>query len=134
MGILSKLLGSGVAETAGALGGLAVDLRAAIKGSEIDVNKKMEYSKDLILMQGEINKVEAQSSNWFVSSWRPFIGYICGLSLLYSFIVRDIIIFINPLLAELPKLQTAELMPVLLGLLGLGGLRTYEKVKGANKN
>lgn len=75
------------------------------------------------LQQIELNKIEAQHSNLFVAGWRPFIGWGCGAALLY-----------NTLLAPMTGLGVADLgflQTVLLALLGLGGMRSYEKVNGA---
>lgn len=107
----------------GGVGTLATDIRQAIKGKELDPQKLIEY-------QTQINQLEAQHRSLFVAGWRPFIGWVCGIALLYNFIIRDILIFIQPAWVDLPPMQMGELMTVLLGLLGLGGLRTYEKLKG----
>ena len=86
--------------------------------------------------QNQINAVEAANSNVFVSGWRPFIGWVCGAAFAYKFILQPFIVFI--LLAcgskidpsDLPVLDWAEMSTVLFGLLGLGGLKTFEKIKG----
>jgi hypothetical protein len=88
------------------------------------------------LAQGQIdiNKVEAASSNVFVSGWRPFIGWTCGAAFSYKFVLAPIGLFVMAALGHpiiLPVLDFTEMLTVLLGLLGLGGMRTYEKVKGA---
>ena len=106
------------------IGGLALDIREAIKGKEMDPQR-------LIELQAEINKVEAQSRHWFVSAWRPFIGWICGLAFGFHYIVMPLLISytdINP-----PEFDTNSLFTVLMGMLGLGGLRTYEKLKDKTK-
>jgi hypothetical protein len=88
------------------------------------------------LVQGqlEINKAEAQHASVFVSGWRPGIGWICGAALAWNFIVQPIIswvAFLNGIdLGGVPTLDTGELTTILLGMLGLGGLRTYEKRLG----
>ena len=102
----------------------------------------LEYAKmDQELLQGqmEINKIEAQHKSIFVSGWRPFVGWICGIALAYHFIIYAMlkffaVVFNWALPADLPVLSISELMPVLLGMLGLGTLRTYEKAKGVNSN
>lgn len=75
------------------------------------------------LQQIELNKIEAQHSNLFVAGWRPYIGWGCGSALLYNTLLAPMFGFG---VADLGFLQT-----VLLALLGLGGMRTYEKVQGA---
>jgi len=103
-------------------GNLAWDIREAIKGKELDPN-------ELIAIQTKINEIEAQHRTVFVAGWRPFIGWVCGVALAYNFVIRDLFIWaINPETVP-PALQMEHLMTVLLGMLGLGGLRTYEKVK-----
>lgn len=89
----------------------------------------------LALGQQEINKVEATNGNVFVSGWRPFIGWVCGAAMAYKFILSPLLVFIflavgHPIV--LPILDWSEMSTVLLGMLGLGGLRTYEKVRGAS--
>ena len=82
-----KLLMSLIGKKGDGLGGFATDIREAIKGKEIDPNKALE----LVKLQNEINKVEAQHRSVFVSGWRPFIGWVCGVALAYNFIVRDLL-------------------------------------------
>lgn len=98
-----------------------------------------ELEADLKLMQGqmEINKAEAESPDFFRGGWRPFIGWVCGCGLAYQFLLRPILTFIL-MVAEtkvqtLPTLELDTLMTLLFGLLGLGTLRTVEKLKGASK-
>lgn len=110
------------------LGEFAKDLREAIKGKEIDPDKMME----LVKVQSEINKMEAQHRSIFVAGWRPFIGWICGSALLYNFIIRDLIAWVSPDVMP-PAIQMDQLITILLGMLGLGGLRTFEKIKDKTK-
>ena len=90
----------------------------------------------LVEGQLKINQQEAQHASIFVAGWRPAVGWICGIALGWNFIVQPLLLWaawIIPEGAELataPKLDTGELMTVLLGMLGLGGLRTYEKRVG----
>lgn len=89
------------------------------------------------IAQIELNKVEAQHRSIFVAGWRPFIGWICGFALVYNFIIRDIAAWVMtiwyPGLTHPPELAMTHLMTVLMGILGLGGMRTYEKLKGVSK-
>ena len=117
--ILMSLLGSGNSGKSN-LGGLAMDIREAIKGKELDPQK-------LIELQSEINKVEAQSRHWFVSAWRPFIGWICGLAFGFHYIVMPLLLAYTDI--KPVEFDTNSLFTVLMGMLGLGGLRTYEKLK-----
>jgi len=84
--------------------------------------------------QSEINKVEAGSTRLFVAGWRPFVGWICALAVGFKFIGGPALFMIAQALGhpvDLPQIETSELWPLLLGMLGLGGLRTVEKIKGA---
>jgi len=123
--LLLGLLGKGNGNKSVA-GNLAWDIREAIKGKELDPEK-------LIELQTKINAVEAQHRTLFVAGWRPFIGWICGVALAYNFVIRDLFIWITKTTETPPALQMDHLMTVLLGMLGLGGLRTYEKIKGKDK-
>jgi len=109
-----------------AVGVLAKDIREAIKGKELDPEK-------LIELQTKINESEAQHRSVFVAGWRPFIGWVCGISLAYNFVLRDLIIFVVGNDFVPPALQMDHLMTVLMGMLGLGAFRTYEKIKNVSK-
>ena len=96
---------------------------------------KLQQSGDLAQMTGqlEINKIEAANANMFVSGWRPFIGWVCGIACAWNWIGLKIALFAaayfdHPL--TLASADLSEMMPVLLGMLGIGGLRTIEKLNG----
>ena len=129
MSWISKLLGTG---TKG-IGGLAKDIREALKGKELDPNKQLETAERLVELQAKINETEAGHRTIFVAGWRPFIGWVIGTALLYNFILRDLIIFAHPEWSDLPALQMDELFTILFGMLGLGGMRTWEKKQGVTK-
>ena len=117
MNWLLKLFGGGGST---AIGALAKDIREAIKGKEVDPN-------EAIKMIHELNKAEAQHRSIFVAGWRPFIGWICGLAFGFHFIALPIILTYTDLTP--PEFDTNTLFTVLMGMLGMGGLRTYEKLK-----
>lgn len=77
--------------------------------------------------QTDVNQEEAKSPNWFVSGWRPYIGWVCGTGLAYQFLIYPILISFRPGVASL---DMGTLLTLLCGMLGLGGLRTFEKSKG----
>jgi hypothetical protein len=84
----------------------------------------------------EINAVEAANSNVFVSGWRPFIGWTCGLGMFGNFITIPFSNFVLALLElniVIPLVPLETMMPVLMGMLGLGAMRTYEKKSGVSK-
>ena len=89
------------------------------------------------LAQMAINKEEAASGSLFKGGWRPFVGWICGIAFFYHFVCQPVIIFIVAMsgvdIPDLPKFEMNTLLTVLGGLLGIGGLRTYEKQKGLTK-
>ena len=89
------------------------------------------------MAQIEVNKTEAASNSIFKGGWRPFIGWVCGTAFAYHFVLQPLLIFILTYLGHpvpaLPEFDMASLMTVLGGLLGLGGLRTFEKYKGVTK-
>ena len=92
------------------------------------------------LVQGQldINMKEAEHNSIFVAGWRPGIGWICGAALAWNFILQPIVswgAFVAGVdLANMPTLDTGELTTILLGMLGLGGLRTYEKKLGVHRD
>lgn len=87
--------------------------------------------------QVEVNKVEAASSSIFVAGWRPFIGWVCGVAIAYTYIVYPILLWALALngyqTTNVPKLETDALYQLVLAMLGLGTMRTFEKVKGVNR-
>lgn len=89
-----------------------------------------ELASDTTLASGqiEVNKIEAASTRLFVSGWRPFVGWVCGSALAFQFILFPLLTGLFSL--TIPALATGELITILLGLLGLGGMRTYEKKQG----
>ena len=129
----------------GDIGSVFKDIREAITGKAIADPDKMA-ALDLKLKQLEqaanngqisIDTEEAKSSNWFVAGWRPFIGWVGGFALAYSFIIQPLIIWVGEISGRsdltAPNLQTGVLMNLVLAMLGFGGLRTFEKYKGINK-
>jgi Holin of 3TMs, for gene-transfer release len=86
-----------------------------------------------ILAQTEVNKVEAASSSLFVAGWRPAIGWVGAVALAYSFVVGPMLMWLATLFGykgAMPVFQLQELMTLVMALLGIGGMRTYEKTKG----
>ncbi len=88
------------------------------------------------IVQGQlsINMKEAEHASIFVAGWRPAIGWICGTGLLWNYVLQPIIMWVGFLfgydLSAAPNLDIGELMGLLGGMLGMGGLRTYEKRLG----
>lgn len=97
--------------------------------------EKQQLAAAVMIVQGQIetNKAEASNPNMFVAGWRPFIGWVCGLALVYQYLVRPLAAWAFAIgghpLPPMPGLDD-NLWELLLGMLGLGGLRSFEKVKG----
>ncbi len=92
---------------------------------------------EIAIAQISVNKEEAASGSLFKGGWRPFVGWVCGVAFCYHFILQPLVIFIVAIagvdIPDLPNFQMNTLLTVLGGLLGIGGLRTYEKQKGLTK-
>lgn len=84
-----------------------------------------KHAQQLALQQIEVNKAEAKG-NWFQSSWRPLIGWICGLSLAINYMVSPIMAGFG---VTIPQADMTVMMPLLFGMLGISGLRSFDKYK-----
>jgi hypothetical protein len=87
------------------------------------------HAQQALLAQLEINKQDAKG-NWFQSSWRPATAWVCVLGFLVNFLIAPLA---APFNIEIPQADTSVMLPVLMGMLGLGGLRTLERVKKVGK-
>jgi|TARA_A100001201_G_scaffold133845_1_gene121171 hypothetical protein len=87
------------------------------------------HAQEALKGQLEINKVEAAHKSLFVAGWRPFIGWICGVGLLYNVLIAQVL----AIWFKVPEVDPSLLMPVMTGLLGLGAMRSYEKTKGVSR-
>jgi phenylpyruvate tautomerase PptA (4-oxalocrotonate tautomerase family) len=95
-----------------------------------------KHSHEIAKSQIEVNKEEAKSRHWWIAGWRPACGWICTLAMGYHFIIQPFLIFFLTLFGlkmEIPVFDMETLMTVLLGMLGLGGLRSFEKHKKLTK-
>ena len=95
----------------------------------------LQVAGEFAQIQGqlEVDKTEAANISMFVAGWRPFIGWVCGVGLGYQYILRPLLtftvaLFKHPVIA--PELDLGTLLTLLLGMLGLAGARTYEKING----
>jgi Mg2+ and Co2+ transporter CorA len=92
------------------------------------------HAQEQVLAQLEVNKTEAAHRNLWVAGWRPFVGWTCGAAMAWHFILLPVTLFVTSFtgfeVPQLPAFDMDSLMTVLLGMLGLGGLRTFEKSKG----
>ena len=124
--------------------GQVIEVADKVLGKFIpDKNLKMKLQKEMTmafhdanLAQIQLNKQEAAHKNIFVAGWRPFVGWICGIALAYHFILSPIIetiLIASGITMDLPSFEFSQLSSILMGMLGLGGLRTYEKMKGVSR-
>ena len=111
------------------------DQKAKLAHELATMADKMAHEQQLA--QIAVNKEEAASGSIFKGGWRPFIGWVCGIAFFYHFICQPVIIFIVAIIGlqmpSLPEFEMGTLLTVLGGMLGIGGLRTYEKQKGLTK-
>ena len=93
---------------------------------------------DLAKLQIQTNVEEAKSTNWFVAGWRPGIGWVCGAGLAYAALVEPFARFIAKVwfgyTGEFPVISTDLTLQILMGMLGLGAMRSVEKIKGSENN
>ncbi|MDG1315295.1 MAG: 3TM-type holin [Flavobacteriaceae bacterium] len=94
------------------------------------------HAQELAKGQLEVNKVEAAHKNMFVAGWRPAVGWICAIGMAGNFILIPMANFLLALFQSeitIPLIALSEMMPVLMGMLGLGAMRTVEKAKGVQR-
>lgn len=99
--------------------------------------EKQQLAAAVMVVQGQmdINKAEAGNPSVFVSGWRPFIGWVCGAACAWNWIglpIAKLSLAVIGYPIALAPADLNEMLPVLLGMLGLGGLRTWEKIKGVS--
>jgi hypothetical protein len=133
MGILSALIGPAT-ELAGKF------IQDKDKAAELAHSLSTmadKHAQEAMLAQVEVNKAEAESGSVFKGGWRPFIGWVCGAAFAYHFVLQPFILFgvavAGVSIPELPSFDMGSLMTVMMGMLGLGGLRSYEKKQGLTK-
>jgi hypothetical protein len=88
-----------------------------------------KHHQELMLAQISVNREEAKG-NWFQSSWRPATAWVCVAGFAINFLISPLA---APFGIDVPQADTSTMLPVLMGMLGLGGLRSYEKSKGLTK-
>ncbi|RMF12254.1 MAG: hypothetical protein D6763_01195 [Alphaproteobacteria bacterium] len=133
MGIISRLIGGGAADAVDAIGSVFDKLFTSDEERAQAAYVMEKLRQRPALVQAEINKIEAAHRTLFVAGWRPFIGWVCGLGFLWAFIGHPLfewVVAVRGLDLVPPPIVTDNMMELVLALLGLGTLRTYEKVKG----
>lgn len=113
------------------------DARAKAKAEILKAEREMDLEALRLAVSADqsqtaINQQEAANPDLFVSGWRPFIGWVCGVAFAYHFILQPLLAFLIAAgghEVKLPSFDMQELSTVLMGMLGLGSLRTIEKIK-----
>ena len=131
--VLGKIFGG---DTVKAVGNVIDDMHFSGEEKEKLKIQMKEIEARLQEKQLDINKVEAGHKSLFVAGWRPFLGWISGLSIGYVYLFQpllDMILQMFGVEVDWVVLDLCQLMPLILGMLGLGGLRSFEKAKGLTK-
>ena len=131
--VLGKIFGGDTLKTVGTV---IDDLHFSGEEKEKLKLQMKEIDNKLKEKQLDINKAEASHRSVFVSGWRPFLGWVSGLSIGYVYLfqpILDMILQMFGVQVDWVVLDLGQLMPLVLGMLGLGGLRSFEKAKGLTK-
>lgn len=124
-GLLDKIIPDPAAAADAKLKAIELAQRGELAALDADLR--------LMLAQTEINKAEA-STDLFRGGWRPACGWVCAAGLAYTFLLRPVLPWLASLagadVQAMPEIDTDTLMVLLTGMLGLGGLRTVERIKG----
>tara|TARA_X000000950_G_C13686646_1_gene566230 strand:- start:130 stop:504 length:375 start_codon:yes stop_codon:yes gene_type:complete len=114
-----------IAPVSGLLGKVIADKDQAAKLAHEIATMSEKHGQQLALEQIEVLKLDAKG-NWFQSSWRPLAGYVCVLGLAINFLIAPICAGFG---VTIPQADTSVMMPLLLGMLGIGSMRSYDKLK-----
>jgi hypothetical protein len=108
--------------------------RAAAEKAKAEMEAELiRASNEAALAQVDVNKIEAGHSSVFVAGWRPSIGWVCAAGLAWAFVVAPVAswaLLVMGVKAELPAIEFDHLFELVLAMLGIGGLRTFEKLRG----
>tara|TARA_R100001369_G_scaffold24811_1_gene45447 strand:- start:90 stop:464 length:375 start_codon:yes stop_codon:yes gene_type:complete len=118
-----------ISPVAGLLDKFITDKDQAAKLAHEIATMADNHAQELAKGQLAVNKAEAESGSLFIGGWRPFVGWVCGIGLMYNVILSQIL----AIWFEVPTVDPSLLTPVLLGMLGMGGLRSWEKKSGVAK-
>ena len=139
-----SILGSGVKDAGEGVkaglegaGGLLKDIRTVITGKDPEMDAKiLSAMAQIDAAQSAINLAEASSASFFVAGWRPAVGWICALALLWYYFLGPMSIFLLQVFdieMAMPEFQLGELMSLLASMLGMSGIRAYEKKQGVSR-
>jgi hypothetical protein len=132
MSFLKKIFNVGVAEPIEAVGNIFDKLFTSDEEREQAKAMMLKIQQHPALVQAEITKVQVSHRSVFVAGARPFLMWVCGLGFLFAFVINPILSWLMPELGQ-PDLPLDAMMELTLAMLGLAGLRTYEKSKGLTK-
>jgi len=118
-----------ISPVAGLLDKFITDKDQAAKLAHEIATMADNHAQELAKGQLAVNKAEAESGSLFIGGWRPFVGWVCGIGLMYNVILSQIL----AIWFEVPTVDPSLLTPVLLGMLGMGAMRSYEKRSGVAK-
>ena len=131
--MLANLLGGDLVKS---VGGIIDSLHTSQEEKDNAKIKLQALENELKTKQIDVNKVEAVHRSIFVAGWRPFLGWVSGISVAFVYLFQPFIVMVLKIFGsdiELPTLDLSQLMPLILGMLGLGGLRSFEKARGISK-
>lgn len=132
-GLIAKLVGGPAVDALSAIGNVFDKLFTNDVERAQAQAVLLKLRQEPAILQAEINKIEASHRSIFVAGWRPFIGWVCGFGFLWAFIGQPIfewVVRLNGIDVAAPAILTDNLMELVVALLGLGALRTYEKAVG----
>lgn len=141
-GLIGGATATGISQTLAGVGDAAIKMREAVTG-DLPPEKKAELETKLADIeariaeaQNKVNEVEAGSTSFFVAGWRPFIGWIGGLGVAYTALIQPLGAWLssNYQWQPPPTIDTGALMTLVLGMLGIGTMRTVEKIQGVSNN
>lgn len=136
MGLFSKIFGGPAIDAVSAVGNVVDQLFTSDEEKAQAAILMAKIRQKPQLLQAEINRVEAGHRSLFVAGWRPFIGWVCGLGFLWAFLLHPLfewIVALRGLDISAPGIVTDNMMELVLALLGLGTLRSVEKMTGRSK-
>ena len=133
MGFLTKIFGGGETAVAGvtAVGNVLNNLFTSKDEKLTHEEVRIRLAQQPDMAQVELNKIEAGSRHWFTASWRPAIGWACALGIFNMILINPWIQWISGVAG--PDLPKDILLEIVFGMLGLGTLRTIEKIQGKTK-
>jgi hypothetical protein len=134
---MAGLVNVDVGSVLSGIGSLAKDLRVAFTGKDPALDMKLlEIEQAAQKAQVDVNLAEAQNPNLFVSGWRPAVGWVCAFALTWYFILAPLLTWTLSAFgvsSTIPAFDTSELMSLLMALLGVGAMRSYDKSQGTSK-